>query len=344
MTVVVIDASEARGSQLRGWGRYVDELAGAIARRPGGDDLDVQAVAGGAGRLPEVAWEQVGLPRALARRGAALVHAPNCFLPLRRGCPGVVTVHDLAFEAFPGDFSRRTGAKYRFFTPRAARSAERVITDSAFTADDLCARYGVDRERIRVIALAPSLPIGATPPVGGSGPFVLGVGDLRPKKNWARVAQAMRALRETEGTEHRLVIAGVDAGEGERIRAAAGDVPVELPGYVDDDRLDALMRGADLLVHPSLYEGFGLVVVEAMARGCPVVAADATSLPEAAGGAAELFDPLSPDAIAQAIHAVLAGRDRRDELVAAGRLRVASLSWERTAAATLEVYREALAA
>src|SRR5438128_563047 len=111
MPAVVLDASEAADPQLRGWGRYVARLAGAL-----GD-----AVRPVVGRLagPELLWEQAGLPRVLKRRHAALVHAPNCFLPLVRPCPGVVTVHDLAFEVFPHDFAPRTRWKYATFTPRA---------------------------------------------------------------------------------------------------------------------------------------------------------------------------------------------------------------------------------
>ena len=114
---------------------------------------------------------------------------------------------------------------------------------------------------------------------------------------------------------------------------------VELTGWLDDAGLDALMRGADVLVHPSLYEGFGLVVLEAMARGVPVAAADATALPATCGDAAELFDPLDPDAIAAA---VLRARARRDELAAAGRERAALFTWDATAEATALVYRELL--
>ena len=117
-----------------------------------------------------------------------------------------------------------------------------------------------------------------------------------------------------------------------------GPWPIELPGYVSDDRLDALIRGADLVVHPSLYEGFGLILVEAMARSVPLVVADATALPETAADSAERFDPRSPDACADAIERALG---RRDELIDAGRRRVAQLSWRRTARETAAVYREA---
>ena len=336
MATVALDTSEASGPALRGWGRYVRELARALVEQ---GELDYRLIDGSRTRGPELLWEQLGLPRALRRAGAQVVHSPNCFLPLRRPCPGVVTVHDLAFEEYPEDFSRRTGWKYRTFTPRAVRSAERVICVSQATRDDVLRRYSPDPERVRVVYSAPALGTGDEEPP--EGPYVLAVGDLRAKKNFVRLAQAFRMLRE-DGLPHRLVIAGPDAGEGERIRAAAGDAPLELPGYADDRRLDALMRGADLLVHPSLYEGFGLVVVEAMARGCPVAAADATALPETCAGAAELFDPLDARAIADAMRRVLGHTAVRDDLVRRGRARAAEFSWERTAAHTAAVYRELL--
>jgi glycosyltransferase involved in cell wall biosynthesis len=316
---IVVDARDAFLEPIRGWGRYVREL---VAHMP----LPVEALSSG-GRGPEVLFEQVALPRILRRRRAALVHAPNCFLPLRRPCPGVVTIHDLAFEAYPEDFSRATGAKYRFVTPRAARSAERVITVSHATEDDVVTRYKIDPGKVRVVPNAPSLLMGDRPPPAGD-PYLLAVGDLRPKKNLARLAEAWQRL----GSGHRLVIAGLGSANG---------LPdgVEVAGYLPDAELDALMRGADLLVHPSLYEGFGLVVAEAMARGVPVAASAIPSLMETTAGAAEHFDPRDPDDIARAIEAALAGRA---ELAARGLARAAQLSWERSAAMTADVYRELL--
>jgi glycosyltransferase involved in cell wall biosynthesis len=304
MKVVVLDVTDGLGPQLRGWGRYVEQLWRALDG----------AVTGIAGRVrgPELLWEQVGLPRALWRRSAALVHAPNCFLPLARPCPGVVTIHDLAFEAFPGDFAPRTRWKYATFTPRSARSAERVIVPSHATADDLVARYGIPRSKLRLVPYAPALPLGSLEPERTG--HLLAVGDVRAKKNLGVAVEAARLLGRD------LVVAGVGSSLG----------------YVDDARLDALMRGAACLVHPSLYEGFGLVLLEAMVRGTPVACADATSLPETAGGAGELFDPLDPRSCADAIErAIAAGGDR-------GRARAAEFSWERTAALTREVYEELL--
>ena len=322
---VVFDARDAAEPEPRGWGRYARDLLAALERR---DDVDILALTRG-WPGPEVGWEQVALPRILRREQAALVHAPNCFLPLQRPCPGVVTIHDLAWEEYPEDFAWTTGLKYRTLVPRAAQSAERVICVSEYTRADVIRRYGIDEEKIRVIGEAPSLAKSdAEPPPG---PYILAVGDLRRKKNLGRLAEAFGHLR-AEGLPHRLVIAGHDAGEGERLRAPG----VELPGYVPEEQLDALMRGASLLVHPSLYEGFGLVIVEAMARGTPVAAARATALPETAGDAALYFDPLDVHDIADTILRALGD----DSLAERGRARAAALSWDDVAAKTADVYRE----
>jgi alpha-1,3-rhamnosyl/mannosyltransferase len=249
----------------------------------------------------------------------------------------VVTIHDLAFETHPGDFAPRTRLKYTRLAPLAARSAERVICVSHHTARDVVERYRVDPERVRVIGLAPSLARGsaASPP----GPYLLGVGDLRAKKDYATLVAAWRRLR-AEGLPHRLVLAGADGGEGRRLLEAADGQPLELKGYVSDAELDALMRGADLFVHPSRHEGFGLVLLEAMARDTPVVSARASALPETAGEAAAYFEPGAAGDLADVISRLLADGPARRALVARGRERVADCSWRQTARATADVYRE----
>jgi glycosyltransferase involved in cell wall biosynthesis len=321
----VVDARDAHHPQLRGWGWYVKALVTALRTQ---EQVDLETVDSG-WPGPEALFEAVGLPH--RAKGADVLHAPNCFLPLRRPCPGVVTIHDLAFEQYPEDFARATRTKYKAWTPRAARSAERVIVPSAFTRDDIVRRYGVDPAKVSVIPEAPVLPIGTSVPPPDR--YLLAVGDLRKKKNFTRLAGAYAKL----GLPQRLIIAGVDAGEGPAIRAAAGNAPIELPGYVSDAELDALIRGADLVVQPSLYEGFGLILVEAMARGIPLAVANATALPETARDAAVLFDPLDEAGIVEAITTALG---EADTLGAAGLARVAELSWERTASETVAVYRE----
>ncbi len=330
MLRVVADARDAVAARPRGWGLYAKHLIAALGKQP---DISLTPITRG-WPGPEAAFELIGLP--LAARRADVLHVPNCFLSPVRRCAGVVTIHDLAFEDHPGDFARATGIKYRRWTPLAARSAQIVITPSAFTRDDLGRRYGIDPAKVRVIAEAPALALGdAEPPAG---PYILGVGDLRRKKNFVTLARAYALLRE-EGLEHRLVIAGLDAGEGPAIRAAAGRHPVELPGYVPERELDALLRGAALLAHPSVYEGYGLVLVEAMARGVPVVAANAGALPETAGDAAVLFDPGDAADLARAITTAIAERER---LITAGHARAAGLSWERSARQTVAAYEDAV--
>lgn len=339
--LIAFDARDAAGPELRGWGRYAARLLEALPGALGAEMKLWPLWEGGAG--PEVIFEQLRLPRRLRRRRAALVHAPNCFLPLLRPCPGVVTVHDLAFETWPRDFDPRTALKYRVLTRAAARSAERIICPSRFTADDLCERYGVRAEKVHVIAEAPALPAGSLPPPPG--PYVLAVGDLRAKKNLGALVLAFRELRR-RGIPHRLLLAGVDAGTGQALRRLAGGEPVEFTGYLEDARLDALIRGAEVLVHPSRCEGFGLVVLEAMARGTPVLAARASALPETGGDAAAWFDPAGRDggaeALAQQLETLLGDPGRRGEMAARARAWAQRFSWERAARETVAVYRELL--
>jgi glycosyltransferase involved in cell wall biosynthesis len=339
--LVAIDVRDAAAPQLRGWGRYAQCLVRALESGPG-EGFELAPLTGN-GRGPEVLFEQVGLPWLLRRKRADLVHATNCFLPLVRPCPGVVTINDLAFETWPSDFAPRTRLKYRTLARLAAHSAQRVICPSSYTAADVCTRYGIDSAKVTVIPDAPALALGDAPAPGG--PYIIAVGDLRQKKNLASLVRAFVELRRGQGIPHRLVLAGVDGGESSRLHALAGSEPVELTGYVSDGALDALIRGADILVHPSLYEGFGLVVLEAMARGTPVLAARATVLPETGGEAAAYFDPGDDggaEDLAVQLGSLLADPAALQAHVERGFDHVQQFTWERTARETAAVYRELL--
>jgi glycosyltransferase involved in cell wall biosynthesis len=337
MTLIAFDARDAYVDMPHGSGVYVQRLLEALSQSvPDGCEL-WPIRSGGPG--PEVLFEQVGLARALRRRGADLVHGPDSFLPLVRRCPGVLTVHDLAFLALPGDMPTLTEAKYRVLVPRAARSAQRVICPSQFTADDLERRCGVPADRIRVIPEAPALRSGSlTPPAG---PYLLAAGDLRPKKNLGVLVQAFKRLH-ADGLPHRLILAGADLGQAAELRALAGAAPLELPGFVSDAELDALIRGADVVVVPGFYEGFGLAALDAMSRGRPTVLARAGALPEVGGDGAAYFEPSDLGELTAVLSGLLASPVRRAALSVAATTRAAQFSWQTTAAATWRVYQELL--
>jgi glycosyltransferase involved in cell wall biosynthesis len=337
VAVIAFDARDAFAPMPHGSGIYVRHLLAALERRRSEHELWVLTQGG---RGPELWWEQATFPRLLRSRRAALVHSPDSFLPLRRSCPGVVTIHDLGFETIAGEMPARTAWKYKTFVPRSARSAQRVICPSRFTAEDVAERYGIPVEKIRVIAEAPALPEGSLP--APEGPYLLAVGDLRPKKNLATLVEAWRRLREAD-VPLRLVLAGADFGLASSLRSLAAGAPLEVLGFVDDAQLDALIRGAEALVVPSLYEGFGLVVLEAMVRGCPAVLARAGALPETGGDAAAYFDPSDPADLAAVLRRVVGDPAERARLGAAGRAHAERFSWDRAAAETFAVYEELLA-
>lgn len=357
MTLIALDARDAFAPMPHGSGVYVRELLSALrASQPaGGPTLWALTEPS---RAPEVIWEQGSLAWKLRSAGADLIHGPDSFLPLARRCPGVVTIHDLAFAAIDGDMPWRTQRKYRTLVPAAARSAEAVICPSQFTAGDLERRYGIDRAKIRVIPEAPALahedlthgpaeprtrgprePRGPSQPPAG--PYVLAAGDLRPKKNLGVLVQAFKRLH-AEGVPHRLILAGADLGCGAELAELAGGAPVEFPGFVGDAELDALIRGADALVVPGFYEGFGLVALDAMARGTATVLARAGALPEVGGDGAAYFDPWDLGDLVEVLGRLLDSPVRRATLSVAGRARAQRFSWAATAAATWRVYEELL--
>jgi glycosyltransferase involved in cell wall biosynthesis len=338
--IVAFDARDAFRAMPHGSGIYVARLLAAL-REIWPADLSLVVVERG-WPGPEVIFEQVGLPLRLARelRGdAGVLHGPDSFLPLRRGCPGVLTVHDLAFLAMPGDMPAQTERKYRWLVPRAARSAQRVICPSAFTAADVERRLGVPRERIRVIPEAAALPPGELDPPAG--PYLLAAGDLRAKKNLGVLVRAVRRLH-AGGWPGRLILAGLDLGVGAGLQALAGEAPVELAGFVTDAELDALIRGAAAVVVPGVYEGFGLAALDAMARGVPTVLARAGALPETGGTGAAYFAPFDDAELATVLERLLSDPEASSALGAAGASWAARFSWAQTGEATLDVYRELL--
>ena len=269
-------------------------------------------------------WYPAVLPRKARGGEIDVLHCPGHRAPLRSSVPVVVTLHDLAVVRHPETFNRWTRWYSRAMLPRIVRAAARVIAVSSFTAREAVELLELDEGKIRVI------PHGVAPPFepegqSATGTYALAVGTIEPRKNLPRSADAARRA----GVELRVV-----GPEG------WGDVGVQSLGFVSDEVLAALYRGAECLVFPSLYEGFGLPVLEAMACGTPVVTSNTGALAEVAGDAAVLVDPYDVDAIAAGIEEA---RRRRDELRAKGLERVGPFRWDETARRTVEVYREAAA-
>jgi glycosyltransferase involved in cell wall biosynthesis len=320
---VGIDVSPLRQTRA-GTARYLLGLLPHLERL-----VEVERLAwGGAGRPATVARDAWWYPLALPRRarGLDVLHCPSFRAPVQAPVPVVVNVHDLGVLRHPQAFNRWTRTYSRVFVPRVARAAARVIALSEFMKRELVGVLGLDEERIRVVPPAVEEPFVADGPREG-GEYVLAVGTLEPRKNLPRLARAARLA----GVE--LRVAGAP-GWGD---VDVGGDGVRLLGFVSDDELARLYRGALCVAYPSLYEGFGIPVLEAFACGAPVVTSTGTAMAELADGAAVLVDPHDAEAIADGIRDAIA---RRSELAARGPERARLFTWRSSAEATAAVYRE----
>jgi glycosyltransferase involved in cell wall biosynthesis len=314
------------------------ELAfAAMTRHPRLVPPGVQAVEVAArSQVDRLVWSE---PRALRAMRPAIAHFQYVVPAGWRG-PSVVTVHDLYFTRHP----REAGLKDRIFmgglVPRSIARSRVVLTVSEFSRRDLVDRYGVDPDKVVVThnGLDPAFGVdGDAWPAAR--PYLLLVGALQPRKGPVTALEALARLDD----DLRLLMVGPNKRGVSEVHEAIDRLGVasrvEMLGHVEQHQLASLYRGAAAFVFPSVYEGFGLPVLEAMASGTPVVTTTAGALPEVAGDAAVLVPPRDPAALAEGIREALR---RRDELVAAGLRRAACFTWERCARETAAAYREAL--
>ena len=354
-------------SPAAGVRRYVHQLVPALLAL--GEPLEIVALGGksappaGLRHVPEpphpstnLGWTLVGLPIAAARAGVDVIHAPSYTAPFLSRIPIALTIHDVSYERHPEWYPYRRDWLRRAFYRRSALAAARILTDSAFSAAEIVAAYGIAAERITVVPLGPSGFSPADPdmpldlPAGVTTPFLLHVGDLHERRNLPLLVDALLEARRHFGAAAAvsLVLAGVDRGVGDGLCAMAAeagmpDAVVRL-GVVEDERLQTLYRAATALVYPSLYEGFGLPVLEAMASGTPVIASNAASIPEVLGDAGLLLPPDNVDGWVQAILRVINDESWRTHLRIAGLARASTFSWARTARLTLDAYLRTCAA
>lgn len=331
-------AEQTTGMEFHLFG--VDSLPPALADAPGVRDAGEPAPTHSGPRAH--LWEQAALPRLLRGRDLDVFHTPAGQPPLAAGTPLVTTVHDLSPVRHPEWFSTGYAALYRALTPLAVRRSDLLVGVSAFTRDELVAAY--PRARGKTVAVhngVRSLPPPSAPDAGlVPGEFLLFVGSTNPRKNVSTLLSAYGRYRDAAAEPLPLALAGPD-----RDVFAAGDLPavegVQPLGFVSDEALSWLYRNAALFAFPSLYEGFGMPVLEAMSVGTPVVTADRGAMAEVAGEAALRVDPRRPDTLAAAFAAVLGDEERRADLAARGRERAAEFTWERAASETAAAYREA---
>jgi glycosyltransferase involved in cell wall biosynthesis len=305
-------------------------------------------------RVQWVLGEQLLLPGLAARAGVELVHSLASTAPLRGRFRRVVTVHDLIYARFPETHAGLRDRGMRVLVPGAVRRAHRVLADSQSTRDDLVELLGTAAERIDVVPLGLGSVRRARPLAEdevrarlglGARSVLLSLSAKRPHKNLLALIGALARIVPEERPV--LVIPGYPTAHEAELRERASILGVEhdvrFPPWLSAEELEGLWAIADAFAYPSLYEGFGLPVLEAMARGVPVACSNASSLPEVAGDAALTFEPRDEGAIADAIRRLLGDQSLASELRRRGLERVRAFTWERTASLTLESYARALA-
>jgi glycosyltransferase involved in cell wall biosynthesis len=325
----------------------------AAARAPWGDQLPAVTVPVNArNRVQWVLGEQTLLPRLAARAGVDLVHGLGSTGPLWGRFLRVVTVHDLIYARFPDAHPGIRDKGMRLLVPAGIRRSDRVIVDSDSTRRDLIELVGVDAERIDVVPLGlgtvrreeplPEEEIRSKFGLG-SRRVLLSLSAKRPHKNIAALIEALALIPDEQ--RPLLLLPGYPTWHEQELRERAVNAgvaaDVRFLGWVSGAEIEGLWGVAEVFVFPSLYEGFGLPVLEAMARGVPVACSNASSLPEVAGEAALMFDPHDRSAIAAAAERLLGDQALAERLRAEGRARAQMFTWERTARLTLESYARA---
>ena len=320
------------------------EVLSASDRRPA---TELNRIAAGLRR--ELYYYPFGLARRAGRLGVDLVHCPGPYSPRVTAVPLVVTVYDLLPFRYPELFTRRVVAHMRSLGASAARRATHITTISQHSRSEIEELLGVPAERITVAYPGVGGAFRPTAPdpqrlrerFGIDGPFVLSVGTLEPRKNLVTVLDAFESL----SADCTLVVAGASGWRNEefdrRLERARGRIVVT--GRVSDDELVALYGAAACFAYPSLYEGFGIPPLEAMACGTPVIVSDSTSLPEVVGDAGLLVPARDADALAAEIDRILLSPDLAADLGARGIARSKQFTWDRCAESTVSAYRHALA-
>lgn len=300
-------------------------------------------------------WWSVGLPLYLSRSSFDLFHGTNYEVPFLSRTPSVLTIHDLSLLLHPEAHERHLVRRARWRLPLMVKAASKIITPSESVKQEVCEMFGIPPEKVVVTPEAPRLSfqsredsriVEVRKRLGIDRDFVLFVGTIEPRKNLRRLVEAFAQVRRATSMSPKLVIAG---GNGwlmddftsliEQQRLADD---IRLTGYLEDDELCALYSSCRAFIYPSLYEGFGLPPLEAMACGAPVITSRIPSIIETVGSAARLIDPCDVEDLARAITELLSDDKMREHYAEQGKIQAKKFSWEQTALKTLGVYRELL--
>lgn len=306
-------------------------------------------------RLQRLLWEQTLLPTYLNRWKIDLLHSPHHTIPIAAAtCRRVVTFHDVTFFLIPQRYPPLRGLYFRQVSRLAAHVADAIIAVSQTVRADIQRTLRIPATKVHVVPEAAGAEFRPLPPeqtatvaatYGLPPRFILSVGTLEPGKNRGTLIHAFARLKQ-QRLEHKLVIVGQKGWMYETLLPLVQRLGLQedviFTGYVPQEDLPAVYNLADLFVFPSLYEGFGLPPLEAMACGVPAVAANRSAIPEVVGDAAVLVDPRSPDCLAEAMLAVLTDEHLRRDLQQRGQERAQQFSWEETARKTMEVYGSVL--
>lgn len=301
-------------------------------------------------RLQRIIKENFYFPFYIKHNSFDLFHSPNYVLPFFIKSPSVVTVHDLITFNFPKLCQRESVLYFKLFLPRSIKKADKIITASETTKNDIINRFKVPEDKISIIHLGLSTAFKRTINTdillqyGITKKYILFVGNIEPKKNLVRLLKAYHKVVCTKNITHLLVIAGKKAWKYKEVFRTVHSLKLQnkviFTGYFPEKDLPSLYSMADLFVFPSLYEGFGIPPLEAMACEIPVLASNTGALPEIIGDNCLMVDPYSVDDIADEIHHLLTNENLRKEYIEKGKNWVKQFTWERAARMTMEVYKE----
>ncbi len=304
--------------------------------------------------LDRLRWENWSLPRLAKRDRIDLLHVPAFAPPLRKPCRLVVTVHDIAGKLFPNQMGRLSAFYWGNWLPFTIQKADCLMVDSYHTKDDLVRHLKISEKKIRVVypsghenfsaAISGTAIAEVQRRFGIVGDYFLFVGTLEPRKNLARILEAFKRLRAEYAGLQMVIVGSKEFAHGkyaeilvEKYGLDSG--AVRAPGFLSHSDLNALYCGALALLFPSLYEGFGIPILEAMASGCPVLTSTTTSTPEVAGEAGLLVDPYSVDEILTGMKNLAGSGSLREDLKQKGFNQIKKFSWKKTAQETLNTYK-----